>query len=407
MYLNNSLSVILILSLIYFENASSLDEYLVPVVDIESLVDSKQYVGFSRAISDIGYACRNLGFFYVKNHHISSELQNHMEALSREFFDYSFEYKNLISMKLGGKAWRGYFSVGEEYTSGIADLKEGVYFGSEKPDDKRYLHGSNLWPNFDEFEKNINFKLDVSAYMAQMKHLGQILIEAISESLGLPSDVFGEDFMDPTELFRIFNYPAVSPNRYNDSYFGVGEHTDYGFITILRQDSIGGLQVKKCSIISSNGVCTEMTWIDVPPIKDTFVINLGDALERATGGLLRATPHRVLKNSHPQNRSRISFPYFFDPSFESKMKSVFHLLSEQDQAHAIRNRRNANRWDNVDPLAFEGTYGQYLMRKVSKVFPELAAIHDVEKNSGLGTEALPPMEEAGSYRSSSMSGDDL
>jgi isopenicillin N synthase-like dioxygenase len=131
--------------------------------------------------------------------------------------------------------------------------------------------------------------------------------------------------------------------------WGVGEHTDYGLLTILRQDD-AGLQVK-----SRSG------WIDAPLIPGSFVCNIGDMLDRLTRGIYRSTPHRVLNTS---KRNRLSFPFFFDPSFDAKISPIEGLEhGAPDDSH--------ERWDHASLHQFSGTYGEYLLAKVSKVFPEL------------------------------------
>ncbi len=126
----------------------------------------------------------------------------------------------------------------------------------------------------------------------------------------------------------------------------MGEHTDYGLLTILRQDDAGGLQVE-----------VGEDWIDVPPMPDVFVCNIGDMLERATSGAYRSTPHRVRNES---DRDRISMPFFLDPGWTAR---VSPLVDGPAQA--------SGRWDDADPHLFDGTYGEYVMSKVSKVFPAL------------------------------------
>src|SRR5262249_31556690 len=146
-------------------------------------------------------------------------------------------------------------------------------------------------------------------------------------------------------LFRIFNYPSAPP----DKGLGVGEHTDYGLLTILWQDTAGGLQIKRSS-----------RWIDAPPIPDSFVCNVGDMLDRMTGGFYLSAPHRVLA---PAGRDRLSFAFFFDPNFNAEVQPI-----------ALRTPVNDNkseRWDQASVHEFRGTYGDYLLGKVSKVFPEL------------------------------------
>lgn len=133
--------------------------------------------------------------------------------------------------------------------------------------------------------------------------------------------------------------------------WGVGEHTDYGLLTILKQDDSGGLQVK-----SKSG------WVDAPPIPDSFVCNIGDMLDCLTGGRYRSTPHRV---RNLQQRDRLSFPFFFDPNFNAQVRPI-----ELNWANVIDDDKN-QRWDRASVHEFRGTYGDYLLSKVSKVFPQL------------------------------------
>jgi isopenicillin N synthase-like dioxygenase len=130
----------------------------------------------------------------------------------------------------------------------------------------------------------------------------------------------------------------------------VGEHTDYGLLTLLAQDAAGGLQVK-----------TARGWIDALPIAGTLVCNIGDMLDRLTGGLYRSTPHRA-KNVSGQGR--LSFPFFFDPAFDAVVRPL------PERATQIIDDRET-RWDGESVHGFSGTYGDYLLGKVSHVFPEL------------------------------------
>jgi isopenicillin N synthase-like dioxygenase len=149
-------------------------------------------------------------------------------------------------------------------------------------------------------------------------------------------------------LFRIFHYPP-SPPESDD--WGVGEHTDYGLLTLLLQDDNGGLSVR-----TANG------WVDAPPVPGTFVCNIGDMLDRLTGGWYRSTPHRVRNVS---GNERLSYPFFFDPDFDAEVPPLPEVARRASGADG------APRWDGQDLRAFTGTYGDYLVAKVSKVFPAL------------------------------------
>jgi isopenicillin N synthase-like dioxygenase len=322
-----------------------MDEYSIPIINVSPLIDGVK--GRQVAAAGIGQACRECGFFYITGHGVDEGLQQRLEDLSRRFFAQDVELKMEIPMARGGRAWRGYFPVGDELTSGQPDLKEGIYFGAELGEDHPMaragapMHGPNLFPS-----NTPEFRETVLEYLSAMTELGHTLMRGIALSLGLDESYFAERYTgDPLILFRIFNYPA----RDTATGWGVGEHTDYGLLTILKQDESGGLQVK-----------SQSQWIEAPPVPGSFVCNIGDMLDRLTGGLYRSTPHRVRNLS---GRDRLSFPFFFDPNFNAEVEPLplDHIaIDDRDE-----------RWDRASVHEFRGTYGDYLLGKVSKVFPQL------------------------------------
>lgn len=315
-----------------------------PVIDVAALVRGE---GGGEAAAEIGRACRQLGFFYATGHGIGSETLAALDAASRRFFALPEARKMEIAMARGGRAWRGYFPVGGELTSGKPDRKQGLYFGEELGgDDPRVraglpLHGANLFPDdVPELEPA------VLAYMAEATRAAHAIMEGVAVSLGLDAQCFRRTYTArPTVLFRVFEYPAG-----DDADWGVGEHTDYGLLTLLAQDEHGGLQVR-----TPNG------WIDAPPIPGALVCNIGDMLDRLTGGFYKSTPHRVRNVS---GKSRLSFPFFFDPGWDAEIVPL--------PGHAQASDDSGERWDRANVHAWNGTYGDYLLSKVSKVFPELA-----------------------------------
>jgi len=331
----------------------------IPVIDVRILLQTPNANWAScdacldrcKSIVD---ASINYGFFYVVGH--SMDIRPMMES-AKKFFELSAVEKAKIRMELAGHSWRGWFGVGDEFTSGKIDQKEGIYFGTEDPAaDQRPLRGPNQWPS-----RVPQLKNQVLAHMQQSRELGATLMSAIATGLGLHTEHFKSDFIEPTELFRIFAYPPHNAKHGADT-FAVGEHTDYGFLTILAQDASGGLQIRT----------QDNKWKDAPPIENAFVINLGDALENCTGGLLRATPHRVNQRLGA-TATRFSFPYFYDPGMDAQMISLINQMKpEYQEAAAIALKKQNSRWDNTDPTRFHGTYGTYLMKKISQVFPDLA-----------------------------------
>jgi isopenicillin N synthase-like dioxygenase len=313
----------------------------VPIISVAQFNPEKGANQLS--VQQLRKACEEHGFFYISDHNISVELQNQLLNLSVSFFELPEDQKMQIRMELAGNAWRGYFPLKGELTSGKPDLKEGLYFGQDHSTHlERPMHGSNLYP-----KRISNFKETVEQYMSAVEDLGHKLMEMIALSLGLSYNYFEETLTyDPFILFRIFHYPSSESKE----LWGVGEHTDYGLLTLLKQDEVGGLQIKKGE-----------QWIDAPYIEGTLVCNIGDMLSKMTQGYYRATPHRV-KNS--SGKKRYSFPLFFDPNWDAKIQPI-------DLSHLNHKGRYHARWDGMDLSLFEGTYGDFISMKVAKVFPNL------------------------------------
>ena len=325
----------------------------VPVIDISALDAA---TGDASSIgSAIDAACRDTGFFVVVGHGIDPQLFESLDAAARRFFALPEAAKATIAMPVGGRAWRGWFPLGGEVTSGIPDRKEGLYLGDELDgSDPRVqagtpLHGRNLFP-----AEVPELAPAVLAWIDALTALGHRLMAAIAVGLGLPSAWFRTNLTtDPTVLFRIFRYPDTDEVTVTGAgEWGVAEHTDYGLLTMLAQDDCGGLQVH-----GTEG------WIDVDPVRNSFVCNIGDMLERMTGGRYRSTPHRVRNTS---GRDRLSFPFFFDPSWDARIDPLPLADATAGEAPA--------RWDGRSVFEFDGTYGEYLVGKVSKVFPDLVHV---------------------------------
>ena len=328
-----------------------------PVIDMAPLFRRDDDAGRGEVAKEIEAACRASGFFYVTGHGVADSILQDLDTAARRFFELPEAVKLRIPMRRGGRAWRGFFPLGGELTAGRPDGKEGLYFGTELPDDHPRvtagwpLHGANLWP-----AEVPELRPAVEAYMAATTQAAHHLIQGVALSLGLSGDYFDRHYTaDPTVLFRIFHYPPDNqltspPADDGGESWGVGEHSDYGLLTLLAQDDHGGLQVK-----------TPGGWIAAPPLPGTLVCNIGDMLDRLTGGWYRSTPHRVRNDS---GQDRLSFPLFFDPDFAAVMKPLPPEAMKGDGS-------TAPRWDGADLQAFKGTYGDYLLGKVSKVFPEL------------------------------------
>jgi len=201
------------------------------------------------------------------------------------------------------------------------------------------MHGTNQWPDPSEFP---DFPEIVLGYMAALTELGHVLMSGVALSLGLAENYFRERFTsEPFTPFRLFHYPS-DPSSDGTERWGVGEHPDYGVLTILATDDVPGLEVRNRAD----------RWVKVPPIPGAFIVNIGDMLEIWTCGLYRATPHRVRNVS---DRDRLSAPFFFDPSFDCVVSPL-----NQFAAEAVT---------PIERPPFK--YGDYILSKVLRVFPEL------------------------------------
>lgn len=357
----------------------------IPIIDIGALVAKDSSAADKQAVADkLRAACMDHGFFLISNTGVPVEQIDQLHAVSKKFFSLSLTEKMKIRMELAGKSWRGFFPVGGELTSGVADLKEGIYFGQELPSDHPDpMHGPNLFPD----EAVPEMREIVLQYTATVTEVAQAVARGLSLSLGLAEDALQQQyFKDPLVLFRIFNYPDSASNKeaglaagapVPPVRWGVGEHTDYGFLTVLLVDECGGLQVK-----------TRGGWVEVPVVPGTFVCNIGDMLDGMTKGFYRSTAHRVRNTA---GKDRLSFPLFFDPGFHAVVKPVpgVEALKEKAAAAAAAEAATgaggagaastadaeaAGRWDGKSVQAFletGGTYGHYILGKVEKVFPEL------------------------------------
>jgi isopenicillin N synthase-like dioxygenase len=309
---------------------------MLPIIDVTS----------PSAPVEIDRACRQFGFFAISNHGVSEKLYAEVLNIAIDFFSRPDEEKALVALARGGSAWRGWFPLGGELTSGVPDLKEGYYFGRELPLDPRPMHGPNIWPT-----EPASLRPLITEWMSTMERLAQHVLSLMAEGLGLTPDFFREDLTtDPTPLFRIFRYP---PHPVDDvDCWGVGEHSDYGLLTLLAHDGTAGLQVKVGD-----------DWIEAPSDPRLIICNLGDMLDRLTEGRYRSTPHRARNDSAVD---RYSLPFFLDPGWDATIETI-----EFDDAWVAPSDAD-RRWDRANLRDLDGTYGDWLTAKVSRVFPQLA-----------------------------------
>lgn len=272
---------------------------MLDVIDLSGLKE-RSPVAVERIAKKIGTACRDVGFFYIRNHGISQHLIDNVFAASQKFFALPLDSKNGLSIAKS-KHNRGYAGISSErLDSKNADLKEAFNVGLDlDPQDPEVLNnkpfrGVNLWP-----EKLPQFRSTVLDYFNEAWRLGCDLHLAIAADLGLPPSFFADKFDRPMATLRMLHYPPRPAGA--ASSVGAGEHTDYGSLTLLLTDDAGGLEVCR----------RDGTWVSAPPIPGAFVCNIGDCLMRWSNDIYLSTPHRV---TNPAGRDRYSVAFFLDPN---------------------------------------------------------------------------------------------
>lgn len=266
---------------------------------------------------EIHKAARDTGFFYIKNHGVPLETMERQLDLARAFFRLPLEEKLKIDARKSS-CMRGYECSGIQTLDegSPPDLKEGYLLGCDLADDHPFVRsgvpncGANQWPS-----KPVGFKEQYNAYLNEMLKLGRNLMGLLALSLDLPDDHFADGLKDPLFNSRMLRY-APQPADAAFNQLGAGAHTDWGMITILLQDDIGGLEVENAA----------GEWVAAPPISETFVINLGEMVRIFSNGLYHANMHRVLNNA--AGTDRFSIPTFFDPGYFFKVSCAPTVVDE-------------------------------------------------------------------------------
>lgn len=270
-----------------------------PIIDIAPLYAS-DVDGCHEVARQIDTACREWGFFYIRNHPISPHRINQLKQTAEQFFGLPVEQKLLIDITQS-RHHRGYGAIATEQLdpSKPSDLKETFDMGFHMPPDhpdvlaNKPLRGPNRHPDIDGWQTLFE------QHYQDMHALACTLLRAVANALGVESGFFDQRFVEPISVFRMIHYPprhtANDPEQQ-----GAGAHTDYGCITLLYQDQAGGLQVQN----------VRGEWIDAPPIEGTFVVNIGDMMARWSNDRYKSTPHRVIS---PLGVDRYSMPFFAEP----------------------------------------------------------------------------------------------
>ncbi len=325
----------------------------IPVIDLGPLWTDTE-AGLRQVADAIDTAYSQVGFAYIVNHGISQALIDGLFDVSKLFHALPREVK----MKIEVNAFhRGFIPINTStvQTSSVAKVtkpnqSDSFMMMHELPDDDpdvlvgAPLAGPNQWP-----EDLPQFYPAVTAYNRALVDLARQLVRPISVALGGGPHDLDTYFERPTTFLRLLAYPP-QPQERPDDLFGSAPHTDYGFITILAQDELGGLQVRNVA----------GDWIDAPYMPGSFVMNTADILHRWSNGRLISTPHRVINRA---DRMRYSTPFFFDPDMHAEIRPLPGCVREDQPAR-------------YDPVI----YGDYLMERLHKNYNQ----HQARSVTSLG-----------------------
>lgn len=321
----------------------------IPIISLKS----------TSVLKEIFSACSTYGAFVVTDHDIPSQLCNEVLKKGHDFFDLPQAEKEKYHLSQYGASWRGFMPFGGERSLNgeKIDFKEGMYMGEEHtpshPNIGLPTFGRNVFPK--EISGMRELYLE---YHKQMTNLGNEMMRLLSKSLGLKENSIAENITEnnPIILPRMFSYfPQESDNVKKTVNWGIGRHSDYGLWTMILTDS-AGLEFQDN---------TTDEWISVPFVNNGIIMNVGDVLDRLTKGIFVSSYHRARNLS--STKHRLSLPFFYDPSWTAKMKTL-PVEDQKIDAKVLK------RWENTKiRCKFDGTvaYSEFLAKKVAKVFPDL------------------------------------
>ncbi|MDQ1177365.1 isopenicillin N synthase family oxygenase [Microbacterium sp. SORGH_AS_0421] len=318
-----------------------------PVLDL-SLLDQGPDAA-ARFREELRAATHDVGFFYLTGTGVSPDLEARLLQAATDFFALP-EAEKLSIENVTSPHFRGYTRVGGERTQGRVDWREQIDIGPERdaiddPDGPGYnrLIGPNLWPSAQPELKDV-----VTEWHDHLTGVARKLLRAWALALGAEEQYFDRHFGDPQTLIKIVRYPGKDDPTPQQ---GVGAHKDSGVLTLLWvEPGKGGLQVER-----------EGEWVDAPPVSGAFVVNIGELLEYATQGYLRATNHRVISPRFPDER--ISVPFFFNPALDARLPIIELPAELAAEARGVED-------DPTNPI--HATYGENALKSRLRAHPDVA-----------------------------------
>ena len=320
--------------------ADFVDHGGIPVIDLAPL---RMSTDPSAVASALHKASREVGFIYVTNHGLPQDVIDRARRVALDFFRLPELAKSKVRISPQHRGWLRPGAA--RMQDGIkADLKESYLWGSEddptQPRDHS-LRGPNRWPS-----ELPELRDAAMAFFDHGHRLARDLMRGFALGLNMPADFFLRSSCRPLSRGSFVYYPPQASGLGSDQ-FGVGPHTDFGVLTILCQDDVGGLEVQKPT----------GQWVAARPIDGTLVVNVGDLLARWTNDEYRSTPHRVLNSS---GRERLSLVLAYDPDPQTLV----------DPAAVF----GPARFVRYAPI----TCGEYLERRFARAFDYRGALADHE-----------------------------
>lgn len=322
-----------------------------PVLDLSLADDPTTAPAFREQLRE---ATHDYGFFYLVGHGVAPELTEQIISVSREFFALP-EAEKLEIENVLNPHYRGYTRVGGERTQGKVDWREQIDVGPERPavptgdavPDYWVLQGPNPWPRALPQLRQV-----VEAWNETLSGVATRLLAEWAESLGQSRDVFDPTFQDgPATLTKVVRYPGRVEGGTDQ---GVGWHNDAGVLTLLLvEPGKRGLQVERHG-----------EPLDAPPIEGALIVNIGEMLEWATDGYLKATNHRVL--APEPGTDRVSVPYFHNPALDARIPKL--ELPEELAAKAP-----GITLDESNPIL--GVFGENALKARVRAHPDVTEAH--------------------------------
>ncbi|MBA0759255.1 hypothetical protein Gotri_022168 [Gossypium trilobum] len=288
------------------------EELELPLIDLSHL--NLGPLERQECIEKMGQAAIEWGFFQIVNHAVPDELLNRLKQEQIKVFQQPFDKKsenNFLNLSVQSYRWGNplatslrNLSWSEALHISLKDISKMDEYNKLRSDAIR--HGPLLLSSSpDQCHCGLSYPMStIEEYAEKANFLAQRLAEYLAQNLGIKANYFQENCSPSSSSLRMNRYP---PCPYPSMMFGIIPHTDTDFLTIVSQDQVGGLQLKR------NG-----RWVSVKPNPKALVVNIGDFYQALSNGVYKSITHRVIAN---QETERYSAAYFYCPTYETVIES--------------------------------------------------------------------------------------